>query len=118
MKLEYPLSELIRKCESICVKGCCGIDAYDFSPIHIASFLIMYTGAPEEKVLRDLKSQLEALAANYGENGASAKGVTLEEMNQKFSGKKLDQMVTEISQNIQLALVYIKEAERQRYSNA
>jgi hypothetical protein len=38
------LKHLVRYCEKNCVAGCCGIDAFDFSPLHVASFLSAYTG--------------------------------------------------------------------------
>lgn len=104
MKLEAPLLNLIKRCESICVPGCCGVGAYDFSPIHIASFLIMYRGSADDKEVRELKTQLEALSANYGESGASARGIGIEEMNENFTAAKLDRMVTEITENLNFAL--------------
>lgn len=33
VKIEHPLLGLINSCEMICVRDCCGIDAFDFSPV-------------------------------------------------------------------------------------
>ncbi|MEZ6142313.1 MAG: DUF6331 family protein [Zavarzinella sp.] len=108
MKLEHPLSGLFARCQTICVAECCGIDAYDFSPIHIASFLLLYRGEPDPADVRLVRSQLAALKVNYGSNGASAAGVTLDEVNQVFTGVEVDALVDEISANLDKALTLIE----------
>jgi hypothetical protein len=39
-EIELPerLQYLVKYCEKACVAECCGIDAFDFSPLHIASY--------------------------------------------------------------------------------
>jgi hypothetical protein len=51
MKLEQPLAGLFARCQTLCVAQCCGIDAYDLSLIHIASFRLLYRGAPDLKLV-------------------------------------------------------------------
>jgi Family of unknown function (DUF6331) len=104
MKLEHPLSELFRRCMTLCVAECCGIDAYDLHPVHIASFLIMYQGATDAREVEELRSQLATLKTNYGSTGASQRGATFEELNQKFSGEEVDALVDLIESNLEVAL--------------
>jgi hypothetical protein len=118
MKLEAPLLNLVTRCQTICEAECCGIHAYDFSPIHIASYLIMYRGKIDKGEITDLKNQLEALKANYGSKGASGNGVTLDEMNQVFSGDEVDSFAEEILQNINVAIHLVEESENERCKNA
>ena len=118
MKLEAPLLNLVSRCQAICIPECCGIDAYDFSPIHIASYLIMYRGKIDNKEISDLRNQLETLKANYGSSGASDKGVTIDEMNQGFSGEEVDSLVDEILTNLNIAIKLAEKSEIERYENA
>jgi hypothetical protein len=115
MKLEPPLSNLIARCQTICLAECCGIDAYDLSPIQIASHLTMYRGKPDASEVRTLHGQIDALRANYGLAGASGRGVTLEEMNQSFTAEQVEVMTNELSANLDAALSLIEKSEELRY---
>ena len=114
MTLDPPLAHLVAHCETICVHGCCGLDAYDFSPVHIASYLTRTTRGVDEAVTA-ICDQLEALRANYGSSGASGRGVTVESLNEVFTGQRLDQFVAELLGNIPVALALIEQSERLRY---
>ena len=115
MKIEPPLSNLIGRCQTICVAGCCGIDAYDFSPIQIASYLTMWRGSPDEKEIKTIRNQISDIKANYGNAGGSSLGVTIEEMNQIFTAEEIDLFTGEISANLEIALKLITESETLRY---
>jgi hypothetical protein len=104
MRLEPPLSNLFARCMTLCVTECCGIGAYDIHPIHIASFLLPYRGAPDAAEVRQLREQLTSLQANYGVAGASSRGVTLEELNQTFSDRELDDLVDRVRTALEEAL--------------
>ncbi|MCE9605177.1 MAG: DUF6331 family protein [Planctomycetia bacterium] len=118
MKLEPPLANLIARCQTICVAECCGVDAYDFSPIQIASYLTMYRGAPDDSDVQTLRGQIDALRANYGVAGASSQGVSLEEMNQGFSGEQIEGLASELLANLDVALSLIEKSEGLRYRTA
>ncbi len=117
MKLEDPLLNLVARCQTICVAECCGIGAYDFSPVHIASYLLLWQGKIDQANLTKLMGQLVALKANYGSSGASSQGVTLDDINQNFTGAEIDKMVDEITANLKIALKLCDESERMRYNN-
>lgn len=118
MKLEPPLANLIDRCQTICVAECCGVDAYDFSPIQIASYLTMYAGKPDDSMVQTLRGQLEALRANYGVAGASDRGATIEEMNQVFSAEQIQELASELLANLDVALSLIQKSEGLRYRTA
>lgn len=109
MKLQPPLSYLFERCQTICVAECCGIDAYDFSPIHIASYLIMWRGSPDDNEVEALLNQLSDLKERAGTNG-----LTIDQMNQKFSSVKIGELVEEIAANIQVARRLIEQSEALR----
>jgi len=115
MRLEDPLLNLVGRCQTICVAECCGIDAYDFSPVHIASYLLMWEGKPNEHNLIKLRGQLEAIKANYGSAATGSIGVTIDDMNQGFSGLEIDNLIDEITANLNIALQICADAEKARF---
>ena len=118
MKLDPPLANLLARCQTICVAECYGVDAYDFSPIQIASYLTMHRGKPDIAEMRTLRGQIGALRANYGLGGASGLGVTLEEMNQGFTAEQIEELTNELLANLDVALSLIERGEELRYRNA
>lgn len=117
VKLDSPLSDLIKRCESLCSAKCCGLDAYDFSPLHMASFLIMYNGDIEQSEIRLLTDQIDRLSENYGKSGAICQGVAIEGVDRTFSAEDIDSMVNELKSNLKLALQYVRDSETRRYKN-
>ena len=115
MQLEDPILNLVSRCQTVCVAECCGIDAFDFSPVHIASYLLMWTGKVDQAVLTKLRGQLAALKEKYGTDGSIAKGVVLEAMNQCFTAPELDRLVDEITANLDIAVRICDDAEKARY---
>jgi hypothetical protein len=115
VKLEPPLANLIARCQTLCVAECCGIDAYDFSPIQIASYLTMYRGKPDVAEVRTLRGQIDELRTNYGLAGAHSRGVTLEELNQGFTAEQIEALASELSSNLDVALTLVEKSEELRY---
>jgi hypothetical protein len=115
MKLEPPLANLISRCQTICVAECCGVAAYDFSPIQIASILTMYRGTPDDSEVQTLRGQIDALRASYGVRGASGHGATFEELNQRFSAEEIEVLASELLANLDVALILIEKSEVLRY---
>ena len=105
MALPSPLTDLITSCEKLCVKECCGIESFDFSPIHIASWLHQSRGEPTEKTVSLLNEQLDDLRIRCGSD-SSSEGYESdeEEMNQFFSPVQVDQLVNQISTNLKHAI--------------
>jgi hypothetical protein len=115
MKLEDPLLNLVDRCQTICVAECCGIGAYDFSPVHIASSLLIWEGKPSPERVAKLRSQLDALKANYGNAVASSSGITIDDMNQSFSAAEVEALVGEIAMNLDIALRLCEDVESTRF---
>jgi hypothetical protein len=109
MNLESPLAMLVDRCQTVCVSECCGIDAYDFNPIHIASYLILTRGSPDPAEVAELQAQLSTLRLNYGSSGVTARGATFDDLNQVFSGEEIDSLVQLILTNIDRALAMIAQ---------
>lgn len=114
MKLEHPLAGLIHRCETICEAACCGIGAYDFSPIHIASYLILWVGKVDQSAVAKVREQVLSLRDNFGANGLLACGVTIDQMNQKMTGAEVDAFASMLLSRVDAALELIAwQASRQ-----
>lgn len=109
MHLDHPLSTLVDKCQTICVPECCGLDAYDFSPIHIASFLILWRGDVDEAELSKLREQIQSLRNDYGLEGKVACGVQIEQLNQSLLGAEVDRLADTLLRNIDAAIEIIAQ---------
>lgn len=116
MALPNPLRQLICSCENLCVKACCGIEAFDFSPAHIASYLDQAKGQPLEKTISEIKTQLSEFQANYGD-GSMGDGYESDEneMNQIFSAAQVSQLVVEISSNLESAIDLVERSNTVRW---
>jgi Family of unknown function (DUF6331) len=115
MKFEPPLSLLIDYCEKLCVADCCGIDAYDFSPIHIASHLIRARRYADSKEVDIVLAQLRAFRQEHGSTNFANAGISIERMNHSFSAEEVDVFVDEIVANIAVAVQLNELSEERRY---
>jgi hypothetical protein len=99
------LQYLVKYCEKICLAECCGIDAFDFSPLHVASYLSAYSGQITQADLATWESELrklEELAANLipNEDGFIC---SVEGMNQYFSRTEFDAFIAKLRHSIEVA---------------
>src|SRR5215470_17326626 len=111
MRLDPPLSNLLQRCMTQCVAQCCGIEAYDFNPIHVASYLLMHKGAPDIREVEQIRTQLDSLRANYGSAGASGRGADFDDLNQGLTDTEIDHLVDRLHTALDVALTLIPEAE-------
>jgi len=109
MSLPSPLTDLVSYCEKLCVKECCGLEAFDFSPVHIASWLHQSSGESPEKTIGLLTEQLDEFRAQFGsESSTDGYESDDDEMNHCFSPEQVDQLATQLSTNLKYA-IEIKE---------
>jgi hypothetical protein len=115
VSLPHPLAELIRRCETICDHGCCGIDAFDFSPIHIAAFLLLWNHSPDTEDIQMIGRQLDDLQAGYGSSGSIASGTRIEQINHHFPPGQIDDFVAELRENLAVAVRLYELSDEWRY---
>ena len=65
VEIEHPLSALIDSCERTCVADCCGIDAFDFSPLFAAAYLASHYGEIRNEDIISLRNQVCSLREQY-----------------------------------------------------
>ncbi|MFC5736409.1 DUF6331 family protein [Sinirhodobacter huangdaonensis] len=84
------LEALAKYCATMCEIECCGLDACDFSPVHIASYCLSRDVRYPSRVAMEIIEQAKTLKKNYGSNGASARGITIDEINERMTGRRVD----------------------------
>ncbi len=108
-----PLWNMMKACETICVAGCCGLCAFDFSPIHIASYLIRDTGRVQDADVRDIRAAIDewrrACGTPHGKGYTSGAG----EMNAILSPSDVDGLCRELESNLDAAVEIARRVQMQ-----
>ena len=108
------LRGLLDACQRNCVADCCGIDAYDFSPLYVAAYLSAFTGVVSDDDIRTIEEQLDALASEAAQLGPDKDGhvCSICGMNQYFTRDLLNEVIVRVKHAVRLAPRVI-EAVRQ-----
>lgn len=110
--LERSLRNLVAHCETDCDHGTCGLQAFDFSPIHLASFLKRDHEAFQDTPKRfaaDLCAELRVLEARHGRDSATP-GVAIRDLGEQLDGDQVSDLVAEILDGLDRA-VFLLEVE-------
>ena len=105
MAFPTPLSKLIFYCEQNCVKECCGIDAFDFAPVHIASWLQTQDDGADA-IVSQLKQQLDDFRGEFAAGYESDE----EEMNHILTAEQVTQLATQLSANLDHAVKLMEQS--------
>jgi hypothetical protein len=97
------LEALAKYCATMCEIECCGLDACDFSPVHIASYCLSRNVRYPSRVAMEIIEQAKTLKSNYGSNGASARGITIAEINERMTGRRVDVLADTLVRQAALA---------------
>jgi hypothetical protein len=110
------LQYLINYCEKSCVAECCGRDAFDFSPLHFASFLSAYTGQITEHDIGVWEQQVDLFEESVAGLTPNAEGFvcSIKGMNQFFRRDDLDALLAELRNSIRVAPQVVELSERLR----
>jgi hypothetical protein len=113
-KLGASLNALVKACEKLCVAECCGIDAFDFSPLHMASHLSAHTGAISEADLEAIEKEIDALAASANQRLPDENGHvgSIEGTNQYFTKEDLEKLIHQLRANLRLAPKVLEYSDR------
>ncbi len=100
MNLEFSseLELVIRACEKLCVAECCGLDAFDIVPVHIASHLSYGTGCVEQSRVDSLIREIDQIHEMIRELLVSNSECEFTSvfMNQVFSAPELSSFFSEL----------------------
>jgi len=108
------LRGLLDACQKTCVSDCCGIDAYDFSPLHVASYLSAFTGVVSGEDVQLIEQQLDALARASAGLGPDDDGFicSISGMNQYFTRDSFDAFIFRVKRGLHLAPRVIEAVRR------
>jgi hypothetical protein len=99
------LQSLVKYCEKSCVAECCGRDAFDLSPLHIASYLSAYTGQITEHDIGEWEQQVDQFEESVAGLTPNAEGLvcSIKGMNQFFRRDDLEALLAELRNSIRVA---------------
>lgn len=99
------LKSLVQYCEKTCVADCCGICAFDFSPLHVASCISAFTGVVTESAIAEWDQELAKAAALVADFEPNESGLicSVAGMNQYFSRESYDEMLSELRHSVHAA---------------
>ena len=114
------LNYLVQYCEKSCVADCCGIDAFDFSPLHIASFLSAYSGDISETDIKELELELKKAEELTTDLLPSDEGFicSIKGTNQNFSRDAFDSLIAELLHNIRVSPEVLRLSNQIRKSHS
>lgn len=106
--LEIPerLGYLIEYCEKSCVAECCGVDAFHFSPLHIASFISGSSGAINEAELGTWNGLIDEFESNFRALQSPQEGgfaCVISPMNQLFTEEAFAALIAELRTSLAAA---------------
>ena len=110
------LEHLVKYCEKNCVADCCGIDAFDFSPLHVASYISSYTGRISESEISEWEQELDRTLQLITD--LPSKGnkwiCSIKSMNQYFTSETFHRFIDELRHSIRMAPQVLDLSERLR----
>jgi hypothetical protein len=58
LELGKNLQRVVRRCETVCESACCGLDAFDFHPIHVASSILAFNDREPSETMQFIEQEL------------------------------------------------------------
>lgn len=116
-ELEIPeqLWHLIKYCEKPCVAECCGVNAFDFSPVHITSFMSTHSGSICEQELATWNTLIDELESNFlalQSEGTDGLICVITSMNQFFTEEAIRALNSELRTSVAASLEIMELSDR------
>lgn len=102
---------LVKACETVCVAECCGLAAFDFSPIYMASCLLHAYGQITDPTVQEIRTTIQLWRKTHGT--PSGKGYNSEEMGENLSAAQVDAFCDMLERNVMVAVGLIHSIEAQ-----
>lgn len=110
--LDPSLEDLITDCETRCERYCCGVRAFDFSPLNFAYYLYRRPNFSLNVIVAELR-QLMTIANAYKNEVEIVCSVPF--LNQSFTKPGLKAFIIELQENLILSLKLSSLSESQRF---
>jgi hypothetical protein len=111
------LMEMFNSCETSCDRACCGLDAFSFDPINLASYLFRTKGDLAKVEVEKIGADIRAWRASFGSGSSRENGYSspVAELNWNFSPKAVDEFADRITHNLSVALQLMLESEERKF---
>jgi hypothetical protein len=98
LKIPERLQLLIKFCEKGCVADCCGICAFDFTAVHVASFISTHTGIIRDSDVKEWNVEIDKLESNFNALRTHGDGLVcvVPSMNQFFTADAVRALLSEL----------------------
>lgn len=106
LQLGPRLRSLTGRCETLCVAACCGLEAFDFHPIHLASGLLCWQDGPRSEALAEVEQELLDLKQRMQDLPPDEFGDVcyIESLNTSFSPETFRDWAAEFRDKLQSAV--------------
>ncbi len=100
LTLGSSLQRVVRGCETVCVAACCGLDAFDFHPIHVASTVLACSDPGPVKMLERIAQDLRDLERHATDDELDEFGCLgwCENLNTTFTPERLRLWISQMHQ--------------------
>lgn len=105
IELTGQLKYLVASCERSCVAGCCGINAFDFTPLHIASHISTHSRAISRDDIQKYETEIDELERRVATLAPDEDGYVchIPEMNQHFRTGEFAAFIEELRHNLRVS---------------
>lgn len=102
---EAALAALIAACEVCCEHECCGIEAFDFSPLYVAAHLYKGSDSLNGSQVQQILEQLQSLVREASSLPTNGLGFvcSIAGTNQLYSLESIERLASRIRRSIELA---------------
>jgi hypothetical protein len=99
------LASLFRACEKACAKECCGIGAFDFSPLFVASHLAIYSGVVSESDVSDWLREIDKFEAETSALPANELGLIcmIDDLADSFCSDDVRVLAAQLRHSVRIA---------------
>lgn len=113
LTLGSTLLRVIRRCETVCESACCGLEAFDFHPIHVASAIVAMAERDRDESLALAEEELQAFEAQGLQHPLDEFGCVgwCERLNTSFTPAELQVWVTQMRTCFRDAAALLKFAD-------
>lgn len=114
LSLSARLQALVGACQKVCVAECCGVEAFDFSPLHVASFLSAFIGRVDDDEAAVLQRELDTLLEQVSNLRPDENGLvcSIAAMNQCFTSEAFRDAVRKLKRSIAAAPEMVELSDR------
>jgi len=114
LKVSEKLQSLIKACEKGCDAECCGICAFNFTAVHVASFLSTYTGAVRDSDVAEWNAEIDKMESSFNDLATVGDGLVcvIPSIQQSFTAEAVTALILELRASVAASKEVFELSER------